>query len=59
MVHNKKQNKNILYTISFRRSANWESTDEVRCIEFRTDDADMADGEEDPEPASLTIAFCC
>ena len=49
----------MLYTISFRRSANWESTDEVRCIEFRTDDADMAEGEEDPEPASLTIAFCC
>ena len=45
-------------TISFRRSANWESTDDVRYIELCADDADIAEGVEEPDPASLRREFC-
>ena len=45
-------------TISFRRRANWESTDDVRYIELCADDADIAEGVDEPDPASLRREFC-
>ena len=49
-----KQNKQkSVHTISFLKTANCESTDDVRHIEFLRDETDIAEGVDDPEPASL------
>ena len=45
-------------TISFLNKANWESTDDARYIEFLTDDAELTDGVDEPDPASLMCDVC-
>ena len=45
-------------TISFLSSANWESTDDARYMEFLADDAEITDGVDEPDPASLMSDVC-